>query len=50
MSTNPDKIAYGPVYVVEANANQAVAALLITDTLFRSRNYAQRKIYNDVIN
>jgi stalled ribosome rescue protein Dom34 len=40
MSKDSDKTAYGAKYCLEANANQAIESLLISDKLFRSRNFS----------
>lgn len=48
MKKDLDKIAYGTKYVKEANTHQAIDTLLLSDNLFRSRNFAKRKEYNDL--
>eukprot|EP00828_Plagiopyla_frontata_P015833 TRINITY_DN2053_c0_g1_i4.p1 TRINITY_DN2053_c0_g1~~TRINITY_DN2053_c0_g1_i4.p1 ORF type:complete len:252 (-),score=58.40 TRINITY_DN2053_c0_g1_i4:27-782(-) len=49
MKNDADKVAYGPKYVIEANENKAISVLLISDILFRSKEFEKRKIYNNLV-
>lgn len=46
---DPDRAVYGPKHVLNANEQQAVETLLITDELFRSRNVRERRKYVDLV-
>lgn len=48
MKKDSDKIAYGPRHVVEANSHKAIDCLLLSDSLFRSKDFEKRRIYNDL--
>ncbi|XP_075240387.1 protein pelota-like [Convolutriloba macropyga] len=45
MVSNEERAIYGPKAVLRAAEAQAVEELLVTDTLFRSRNFTVRKQY-----
>jgi len=48
MKKDSDKIAYGPRHVIEANTHKAIDCLLLSDSLFRSKDFEKRRIYNDL--
>lgn len=48
MKKDLDRIAYGTKHVIEANSHKAIDTLLLSDNLFRSRNFAKRKVFNDL--
>lgn len=48
MKKDADKVAYGPRHVMEANSHKAIDCLLLSDSLFRSRDFEKRKIYNEL--
>lgn len=45
LALDPDRVAYGHKYVMEARDHDAISDLLICDTLFRTRNFSMRKEY-----
>lgn len=45
MALDNDRVAYGAKYVVEANEFHAIDTLLISDKLFRHKNFEQRKLF-----
>ncbi len=47
--SSPDRAVYGPKAVLKATDAQAVEELLVTDSLFRSRNFAIRKQFVELI-
>lgn len=49
MVSSPDRAVYGPKAVLKASESQAVEELLITDTLFRSRNFVIRKQFVELV-
>jgi stalled ribosome rescue protein Dom34 len=42
---DPDKVCYGKRSVDYAMENHAVETLLVSDTLFRAKNVATRRLY-----
>lgn len=49
MSADNDRVAYGSKFVLEANEHQAINELLISDKLFRHKNFEQRKLYIQLV-
>jgi len=49
MHSDPDRAFYGYRHVALANEQGAIDQLLITDSLFRSANPAQRRKYVDLV-
>ena len=49
LGTEPDRAYYGLKHVEKANEFQAIETLLISDTLFRSKNLEERKHYVDLV-
>ena len=48
MKKDSDRIAYGPRHVMEACTHKAIDCLLLSDALFRSKNFEKRKQYNEL--
>ena len=48
MKKDYDRIAYGPRHVMEANSHKAIDCLLLSDSLFRSKDFEKRKLYNEL--
>lgn len=48
MKKDSDRIAYGPRHVIEANSHKAIDYLLLSDLLFRSKDFGKRKSYNEL--
>lgn len=49
LSNDPDRACYGLKEVLTANEQVAIDQLLITDTMYRSNNFVERKKYVDLI-
>lgn len=49
LARTPDRVCYGLQHVQRANAQLAIATLLVTDALFRSSNVQTRKTYVDLV-
>jgi len=49
LQTEPSKAFYGLKHVEEANEGQAIETLLISDKLFRSQDFANRKQYVNLV-
>jgi protein pelota len=45
LATDPARAFYGPAHVAAAHDLNAIGTLLLADTLFRTRNVAQRKMW-----
>lgn len=48
MKKDTDKVAYGPRHVIEANSHKAIDCLLLSDSLFRCKDFEKRKVYNEL--
>jgi len=49
LATEPSRAFYGMKHVLKANQFQAIETLLISDTLFRSKDIQQRKKYVSLV-
>jgi protein pelota len=49
LSADPDRACYGSAQVMAANEQLAIADLLITDSMYRARHFAERKKYIQLI-
>ena len=49
LSNDADRACYGLKEVLAANEQLAIEELLITDTMYRSNNFVERKKYVDLI-
>jgi protein pelota len=49
LSNDADRACYGLKEVLTANEQVAIDQLLITDTMYRSNNFVERKKYVDLI-
>lgn len=49
LSNDPERACYGLKDVLTANAHVAIDQLLITDAMYRSNNFVERKKYVDLI-
>lgn len=49
MRKNTDEITFGFKSVAKANSMDAIASLLISDKLFRTKDLSQRKQFNDIM-
>lgn len=49
LATEPDRAYYGLKHVEKANEYQAIETLLISDTLFRSKNLNERQHYVNLV-
>ena len=45
LSTDPDRVCYGPQYCYEAQHLQAIQTLLVSDACFRSHDINERRFY-----
>ncbi|MCL4131242.1 UNVERIFIED_CONTAM: hypothetical protein GTU68_066200 [Idotea baltica] len=49
LGTDPDRAYYGIKHVEKANESQAIEVLLVSDSLFRSKELAERKKYVSLV-